>query len=300
MDFRQLVLMSRDQEATSVQPNSRRVYDAYMKSYEKKMMKMECEAYPVTEDKMRGFIMYIKSHQNKPACLNTIRLHVAAFADHLAHQDRPDITKNPRFKRFMRSIRLEMGESPPNARDPIGRAILTQVAEYVVQIDDPNRTVTFSMMTLMYYGFLRFSEATSLEHTDVVEEMDGITLHIRHSKTDPYGNGAICFIHSVDTPYCACKWLERARPLTGSSGRVFAISGQAFNRQLRELLTAAGVPNVKKFSSHSMRRGGAQEAARMGIEDNVIQRHGRWKSTVFMLYTVLERREAGMMITSRI
>jgi integrase len=273
-----------------------------MRSYEKKMSKIGVEPYPISEDKMRGFIMYLKERQTKPALLNTIKLHVAAFVDYFGQQDERDLTKNPKFKKFMRATRLEMGEAAPNARDPIGPDILTGLAAYVVQASLPELVVTFSMISMMYYGFLRFSEAANLQYREIVEDEDGMTLTIRQSKTDAFGKGAICFIQKSDTPYCACHWFRQAREVmsdVSASARVFPISLQKFNQDLRSLLTAAGF-DEGNYSSHSMRRGGAQQAARMQVEDNVIQRHGRWKSTAFLIYTSMERKAAGRMITSRI
>jgi integrase len=265
------------------------------------MLEIGQEPYPITEDKIRGFIMYIKVAQSKPACLNTIKLHVATFADYFSREQLPDLTKSSRFKTFMRAIRLELGEKAPNARCPIGPDVLTKLAEYVSRADERHLTSLFSMITVMYYGFLRFSEAANLRQMDVQEEEGGIMLTIRQSKTDPYGNGAICFIQDSDKPYSASVWLRRARPTRyGPHDQVFPISLRMFNIRFRSLLAGAGVEDIGRYSSHSLRRGGAQQAAKMGVQDNVIQRHGRWKSTAFMLYTVLERRTAGIMITSKI
>ena len=59
-----------------------------------------------------------------------------------------------------------------------------------------------------------------------------------------------------------------------------------------------GVIDSSAYSSHSLRKGGANAAAKSGIQDNIIQRHGRWKSTIFMEYTKMERKEAGTIISS--
>jgi len=51
--------------------------------------------------------------------------------------------------------------------------------------------------------------------------------------------------------------------------------------------------NAEQVSSHSLRRGFATEAARLGASMPAIQRHGRWRSTK----TVLEYIEAGRQFT---
>jgi integrase len=301
MEFHQLVAMSRVQESSALRPNSRMVYDSYLRSYENKMSEIGEEPYPITEDKMRGFIMYLKVGQPKPACLNTMKLHVATFANYFSREEQPDLTKGSRFKTFMRAVRLELGETAPNARSPVGPEILTKLVEYVFQVGEYRATFLFAMITLMYYGFLRFSEAANLRQSDVQEEEGGIMITIRQSKTDPFAKGTICFIQESDTPYSACEWLRRARTRRYQRhDPIFPISLKTFNKRFRNLLADAGVEDIATYSSHSLRRGGAQQAAKMGVQDNVIQRHGRWKSTAFMRYTVLERRTAGIMITSKI
>ena len=51
----------------------------------------------------------------------------------------------------------------------------------------------------------------------------------------------------------------------------------------------AGLLNAENYSAHSLRRGFATEAARLGASMPSIQKHGRWKST----RTVVEYVEAG-------
>ncbi len=58
---------------------------------------------------------------------------------------------------------------------------------------------------------------------------------------------------------------------------------------IRRLAVEAGLPNADRISSHSLRRGFATEAARLGAAMPAIQPHGRWRSTKI----VLEYIEAG-------
>jgi len=67
------------------------------------------------------------------------------------------------------------------------------------------------------------------------------------------------------------------------------ITARHWNRVIREMATEAGLAQADRISSHSLRRGFATEAARLGASLPAIQRHGRWRSTK----TVLEYIEAG-------
>ena len=83
---------------------------------------------------------------------------------------------------------------------------------------------------------------------------------------------------------------------------LFTIEPQKLRKKLRKWLIAVGVDEGEApfYSTHSCRAGGATTAAKMGIQDSVIQRHGRWRSTCFMKYTRMERTEAGEILTIKL
>ena len=50
---------------------------------------------------------------------------------------------------------------------------------------------------------------------------------------------------------------------------------------MREIFIEAFSPfvnNIKEYSLHSLRAGGASAAANAGVPDRLFKRHGRWKS----------------------
>ena len=56
--------------------------------------------------------------------------------------------------------------------------------------------------------------------------------------------------------------------------------------RLRDLLTQAGY-DPQKYSGHSLRRGGAEFSARIGLSHLVIQLRGDWKSQAYLRYVSL-------------
>lgn len=68
-----------------------------------------------------------------------------------------------------------------------------------------------------------------------------------------------------------------------------AISDNHFNTLLQQIVREAGLPNAEQYSVHSLRRGLATEAAKLGAFMPSIQHYGCWKST----RTVVEYIEAG-------
>ena len=68
-----------------------------------------------------------------------------------------------------------------------------------------------------------------------------------------------------------------------------AICSMHINRIVKQAAKDAMFANADQVSAHSLRRGFATEAARLGASMPAIQKHGRWKSTK----TVFEYIEAG-------
>ena len=86
------------------------------------------------------------------------------------------------------------------------------------------------------------------------------------------------------------RQLTKATRATKSAKvREEGICARQINRIVREVAKEAGLPNPERYSSHSLRRGFATEASRLGASMAGIQQHGRWRCT----RTVVEYIEAG-------
>ena len=138
----------------------------------------------------------------------------------------------------------------------------------------------------------------------VIVKDQTLKLKIWHSKCDQEWNGAVVFIKENDKVYSAARWMAHWSALTSCEPEepVFPICKACIARIVKSRLQSIGLSesDLKCYSSHSLRRGGATAAARQGVPDSTIKKHGRWKSTCFMIYTDLERREAGFNISSMI
>jgi integrase len=158
----------------------------------------------------------------------------------------------------------------------------------------------------------RRGEAAALDIADLRFRPEGLEVHIRASKTDqdavgetvalPYGS------HPGTCPVrLARAWLAtlaereittgpllrsidqygRLAGTPGFAGRAPAsgrISGEGLNRIVRDAARRAGLDDPGSYTFHSLRAGGATAAAKAGKPATFIQRHGRWKSVVFLRY----------------
>lgn len=129
---------------------------------------------------------------------------------------------------------------------------------------------------------------------------DSVVINIRFSKTDQMGHGQEIEIAQTGTKYDACRWLRVLTNLL-REGRVatdllWPWGANVFRVELRETLKRCGLTDVRRYSSHSFRRGGAQAAHRAGAADCEIKALGRWKSECYQQYVNVSGREAGRKI----
>ena len=169
---------------------------------------------------------------------------------------------------------------------PLRRRLLEAAGDR--PIDLRNR----ALLAVSYDAMLRRAELTSLQVTDLLEEMGGsATLLVRRSKTDGEGAGEIVYL-ARDTVLLVRTWLECAGIAEGRLFRSVARNGRLGEgldpsqvpRILKAMARAAGLPEavVDGLSGHSARVGAAQDMIAAGIELPSILQAGRWKSTAMV------------------
>ena len=155
--------------------------------------------------------------------------------------------------------------------------------------------------TLGFFGFMRSGEFTATGHThcplrasdirvDSRTYPSLITVHLRQSKTDPFGAGVTIYLgRSGDRicPVTAMLAYLALRP-RGNGPLFVHQDGSPLTRTLlvasvREALAGFGLPSAS-FSGHSFRISAATSAARAGLSDSMIQTLSRWQSSAFCTY----------------
>jgi len=127
-----------------------------------------------------------------------------------------------------------------------------------------------ALVNLMRDCLLRRSEAASLKWRDISPYPDGAgSLLIRYSKTDRLGKGAALYI-SRNT----MKALSAMRNGAGDDDSVFGWSADQISYRIKQAARRAGLD--KGISTHSMRRGMAQELGRENASIEEISEAGRW------------------------
>ena len=168
----------------------------------------------------------------------------------------------------------------------------------------PNGPVLTAAILLAYFTLLRQSnmfigESLNasphiLRMQDIMNTPEGINVRVRSTKTRwrsaPPVDIAVPFIN--ESPYCPVRawnaYVREARP--DANGYAFVtVSGlplraASVSAVIQLALLRSGHPSPGSFTLHSLRRGGAQACARLGVRLADIQELGTWTSQAVHSY----------------
>jgi len=212
-----------------------------------------------------------------------------------------DPTQDPRVKKTLRGIARLHGQ-PKQQAHALRLQDLDLILAHLKAPRSLARIRNRALLLVGFFGAFRRSELVALTWEQTQFVSDGLIITLARSKTDQVGQGAQVIIPFGNDTRCPVRALLDWRQASAQwSGAIFrriskagnindkGICARYWNRLIRDLAIAAKVPNAEQVSSHSLRRGFATEAARLGASMPAIQRHGRWRSTK----TVLEYIESG-------
>ena len=146
-----------------------------------------------------------------------------------------------------------------------------------------------ALLLVGFPGAFRRSELVALEVGDVAVVDEGLKVTIRRSKGDQEGEGQLVAIGRTGTATCPVASYEAwiaAAAITGRAFRSINRHGRLGNRlsdraiaQIVQRRAAKAGLDPTGFSGHSMRAGFATSAAALGIEERIIMRQTRHRST---------------------
>ena len=152
-----------------------------------------------------------------------------------------------------------------------------------------------ALLLLGFAGALRRNELVGLDVADVTEGADGLTIHLRRSKTDQEGAG-----RTIGSPYgsnlatCSVRawraWLDLSSITEGPAFRpvdrhghirTARLSGQTVALVLKRLASRAGF-DPHEVAGHSLRAGLATSTAAAGVPERVIAEQTGHRGTAML------------------
>lgn len=213
--------------------------------------------------------------------------------------DLPDPTDTNLIKYVLdaakRSNRKQRGKKQPMTKENIVSIHESLKGGNMSLLDLRN----FTMMTLAYSGFFRYSEVSNLMLGDLVFKQSFVKIFVEHSKNDQYRDGAWVLVAKSSSDTCPVTNLQNYINRAGiAKENEFLFRATTFfkstnshrlkkkNKPISYTTARSAILtcvkriglNEKAFGTHSLRRGGATSAANNGVSDRLFQNHGRWKS----------------------
>lgn len=216
---------------------------------------------------------FIKCFKTDGKSLATALQHISALSWALGAER----VRTPKVREQLAQYAYENGKPPKRAKAVGIDELLAMVQATPWQRDK-------TILTLGWAGALRASEIVQIRRSDLNEVNEGFELQIRRSKTDQRGKGKVVALPLYHLSYAVIcptrnlkSYLLRQADLfekLTSDDLIFPITTRTVSRMIEKAGKLAALP--ERYSSHSLRRGLATTAARHGIDDRTIMKHGRW------------------------
>jgi hypothetical protein len=117
-----------------------------------------------------------------------------------------------------------------------------------------------------------------------------ITIHLTQSKTDPFRTGADISIGNPTPIKILIDYLivhpNKKDPKSNLliHKDLTSLTRIQLMESVKKYLILINIQNIDQYTGHSFRKGGAQTLKDNGIDNETIQRAGRWKSSAHLLY----------------
>lgn len=201
---------------------------------------------------------------------------------------------NPRddvnVREFMKGLRRRLREQPRREAAPLMLAGLKAVLATLpttTRIGLRNR----ALLLVGWFGALRRSELVALNRADVRDDVDGLVVKVRSSKTDQEGVGAVLGLPRRADELCPAVAVRQWLAVRDDVDDALFVAldrrcgGRRLNAKGVERIVGAAVENaglVGQFTAHSLRAGFATQAARSGKAAHAIRRQTRHRSLAML------------------
>lgn len=296
---------------SSMACNTWKTYNSAIESFNKfrQIYKLP-DIWPVSVQNIVRYIAHL-SHAKTSAST------VATYISGLSHVHKLNGFDDPTKSFFVSKILEGFKRKNPGSKDlrmPVSSALLKQLINSLPHVCTSSYEASMfaSAFSLAFFAMLRVGEfaadkkCDSGRHVvrlrDVIQKRTNLNeeLHIkiRSSKTDQVSNSTTLVIYKQpDIAVCPVKlmnlYLNKRLSLSADICKTddmqlyihfdgTLLTRYQFSSVLQKCLQFGEVPG--HFRPHSFRLGGATEAKRRGVDDDVIKQWGRWSSSAYLRY----------------
>lgn len=278
---------ARGYAAAAHAPNTRRGYAADWRDFASWAVANAVQALPAQGADVAVYVAYsARGHT-----VATIRRRLAAIAAAHAAAGAPDPTKEGTVKAVLRGLQRKAGRAPRRKTPLVVEALRLVLGQLGYSVRGRRDR---ALLLIGWGAALRRSELVALDWSDLEIVDEGLVVHVRRSKVDPFGRGTTVGIpHSKDPLHDAVRaLLDWQNVYLGDAGAVFrpvTRSGYVLERRLAPREVARVVKRVAQraglqgdYSGHSLRAGFATAAAAAGASERAIMAQTRHQSVTVM------------------
>lgn len=242
--------------------------------------------------------------EQRGTAMSTVNVAIAAIRDHLALRETPDY--HPWRGHVIKQMLavLTPRATPSKQKDELAGAQIEALLQANADAKTRVARRDACMIQLAYHVLLRASEVARMDCGDVTfmdELVDGrvckvMRIHVnRLSKNDAErrGHDRLVLERDAQAEHCLVRRMREYMARLdnkASNAPLFPredggrMSADTPRHRLHHWLAAAGATKPKQYGFHSLRAGGASDAARAGVQERTIKAHGNWASSVVQVY----------------
>ena len=261
---------------------------------------------PLSQEKVTRFVAHLAT---TGVAYQSIRVYLSAirFLQISSGLPDPSLGQDPILGYMLRGVHRLPPSTRRMQRLPITADVMRLLFDTwsrVPESEHYDAAMLWAACCMGFFGFMRAGEftcqswqafsPTMLTPQDIYIDSHNnptiVTVHLRRSKTDPFGAGvsihlgrsgcAVCPVAAI-LGYIARRGLHHGPFFLFRDGS--PLSRQKLMGHVKQALTQHGIDSTG-FTGHSFRIGAATSAALAGLEDSFIQSLGRWRSSTFQRY----------------
>lgn len=298
-DLRMLYQEARVLVHKGLKANTQKTYTAAQRQYMSFCKLYSLSMLPASEDQLLSYVAFL---HRRELSASTISVYLAAVRSlHVSEGYQNPLKDTLRLQQALRGIGLE--QKAPVQKFPITADVLSQLSNLCTNYDS---LMIWTAMNVGYFGLFRageicvtgnkFDPKLNLCLSDVVlVPSQSLTVFVKRSKTDRHNQGVHVHIGCSQQKICAVctmeTYISQRSALFGNSPQSplfvsssgLALTRAAFNSHIKAFISKLG-KNPSHYSGHSLRAGGASDAAKNGLSEWEIKLMGRWTSDAYERY----------------
>ena len=273
--------------------NTRKSYHYSFKQWQEWAFRNGCIPLPANELSFATFLGYLISKNASFPKIHNIFYAVKHY--HIISRSK-DPCKSFVVKRLYDAARRRCKKGF-NKKRALTVEDIKMLHNYLASNDDLENLRTWTMIIIMFTGFLRFDEASNIQRGHIDFHRDHVSIFLPESKGDIYRDGDSVVIAKIEGSLCPVSALRTYITVTGTNDDKLFLFRAITKTKTKQYLRRKNVPisyntvrnkvlvtgvkagiDCSRVGTHSLRAGGSSIAANNGTNDRLLKRHGRWRS----------------------